>query len=57
MYVPHYILQEGLIPGESKAEARSNITDSQIDNIQFEHTISGSSAVHLNHHNVILATV
>uniref|UniRef100_A0A8C7UAJ4 BRCA1-A complex subunit Abraxas 1 n=1 Tax=Oncorhynchus mykiss TaxID=8022 RepID=A0A8C7UAJ4_ONCMY len=42
---------EGLIPGESKAEARSNITDSQIDNIQFEHTISGSSAVHLNHHN------
>ncbi|CDQ60293.1 unnamed protein product [Oncorhynchus mykiss] len=34
---------EGLIPGESKAEARSNITDSQIDNIQFEHTISGLS--------------
>ncbi|XP_041753786.1 BRCA1-A complex subunit Abraxas 1 isoform X2 [Coregonus clupeaformis] len=31
---------EGLILGESKAEARSNITDSQIDNIQFEHTIN-----------------
>ncbi|KAM9519341.1 BRCA1-A complex subunit Abraxas 1-like [Salvelinus alpinus] len=30
---------EGLILGEIKAEARSNITDSQIDNIQFEHTI------------------
>ncbi|CAB1352927.1 unnamed protein product [Coregonus sp. 'balchen'] len=31
---------EGLILGESKAEERSNITDSQIDNIQFEHTIN-----------------
>uniref|UniRef100_A0A674CD34 BRCA1-A complex subunit Abraxas 1 n=1 Tax=Salmo trutta TaxID=8032 RepID=A0A674CD34_SALTR len=30
----------GLILGESKAEARSNITDSQINNIQFEHTIN-----------------
>lgn len=57
MYVtlPHNILQEGLILGETKAEERSNITDSQIDNIQFEHTISESSAVHFNHQNVILA--
>lgn len=55
MYVPHYALQEGLILGESKAEERSNITDSQINNIQFEHTISESSAVHFNHQNVILA--
>ncbi|KAJ7987106.1 hypothetical protein DPEC_G00335310 [Dallia pectoralis] len=31
---------EGLILGESKAEERSNITDSQIENIQFEHTIN-----------------
>ncbi|XP_029547791.1 BRCA1-A complex subunit Abraxas 1 [Salmo trutta] len=31
---------EGLILGETKAEERSNITDSQIDNIQFEHTIN-----------------
>ncbi|XP_062339925.1 BRCA1-A complex subunit Abraxas 1 isoform X1 [Osmerus eperlanus] len=31
---------EGLILGESKAEERSNITDSQIDQIQFEHTIN-----------------
>ncbi|KAL0965701.1 hypothetical protein UPYG_G00284620 [Umbra pygmaea] len=31
---------EGLIIGESKAEERSNITDSQIENIQFEHTIN-----------------
>lgn len=31
---------EGLILGESKAEERSNITDSQIDQIQFEHTLN-----------------
>ncbi|XP_035245621.1 BRCA1-A complex subunit Abraxas 1 isoform X1 [Anguilla anguilla] len=31
---------EGFILGECKAEERSNITDSQIDNIQFEHLIN-----------------
>ncbi|KAI1881993.1 hypothetical protein AGOR_G00246010 [Albula goreensis] len=31
---------EGFILGECKAEERSNITDSQIDNIQFEHIIN-----------------
>lgn len=37
-----YVIQEGLLLGESVGEEKSKITDSQTDHIQFVHTISKS---------------